>query len=99
MPEKYEKFLPIGSVVILKGATKRIMITGFCAKEKSDEKFKIYDYIGCLYPEGIIDTDKNLLFDHEQIEKIFAIGYSDDEEKKFKVSLKEMIEKRFQINE
>ena len=27
----YEKFLPIGSVVLLKGGTKKAMVTGFCS--------------------------------------------------------------------
>ena len=27
-----EKFLPIGSVVLLKGGTKKVMITGYCMK-------------------------------------------------------------------
>ena len=26
-----EKYLPIGTVVLLKGATKRLMITGYCS--------------------------------------------------------------------
>lgn len=36
-----EKYLPIGSVVLLKNAKKRIMITGFVAKgkETGDEVF------------------------------------------------------------
>ena len=32
-----EKFLPIGTVVLLKNGTKRLMITGFCAVEKEKE--------------------------------------------------------------
>ncbi len=97
MPEKYEKFLPIGSVVILKGATKKLMITGFCmiGKDQQGQKnIKVFDYVGCLYPDGVVDSSKNILFDHEAIEKIFAIGYSDDEEKKFKEMLKQELEKR-----
>ena len=92
MKEKYKKYLPIGSVVLLKDAKKRVMITGFCiqAKEKADKRF---DYIACLYPEGVIDTEKNLLFDHENIEKIYAIGYSDDEEKTFKEKLNDIVSK------
>lgn len=93
MEQKYEKFLPLGSVVLLKDATKRVMITGFYIKGK-DMPDKIFDYIGCLYPEGIINTEKNLLFNHEDIKQIFAIGYSDDEEKKFKEKLKDLIEKQ-----
>ena len=37
MKELIEKYLPIGSVVILKGATKRLMISGFCAIDNSNK--------------------------------------------------------------
>ena len=90
MEQKYEKYLPIGSVVMLKKATKKVMITGFMIKKIDDEK--VYDYTGCLYPEGMIDSQKNLLFNHEDIFRIYAIGYSDDEEKAFKEMIKEGLE-------
>lgn len=90
MNQKYEKYLPLGSVVMLKNATKRLLITGFCVMPNED-KNKIYDYSGCLYPEGIISTEQTALFNHDQIERIYAIGYSDDEEKAFKEKLKEAI--------
>ena len=93
MKEIKEKYLPIGTVVLLKNATKRIMITGFCSREKNNSNSKIYDYCGCLYPEGFLTADKALLFDHSQIEKIYHIGLSnDDEEKQFKKNLKLAIE-------
>lgn len=87
-----EKFLPIGSVVLLKNAKKRIMVTGFAAKGKETGD-KVFDYIGCLFPEGVISSDKNLLFNHDQIDKLYYIGYSDNDEKEFKQKLKEYIEK------
>ena len=35
------KYLPIGTVVMLKGGTKRVMITGFCSiEENTKEKVK-----------------------------------------------------------
>ena len=37
-----EKYLPIGSVVMLKGGTKRVMITGFCTVPNEDKE-KVYD--------------------------------------------------------
>lgn len=86
----YEKYLPIGTVVMLKGGTKRAMITGFCSFA-NDDKSKMYDYSGCLYPEGIISSTQTLLFDHSQIEKIYHLGLVDDEEKEFKNKLKEMV--------
>ena len=77
-----EKYLPIGSVVLMKEAKKRVMIAGYAVKSPESGD-KIWDYIGCLYPEGIITPEKNLLFDHKNIDKVYAIGYSDDEQKKF----------------
>ena len=92
MDQKYDKFLPIGSIVLLNNATKKVMICGFCAQTKDGES-NVFDYIGCLYPEGILDTDKNLLFNHTDIKTIYAIGYSDDEGKAFNTRLKNEIEK------
>ena len=86
-----EKFLPIGSVVLLKGGKKRAMITGFCsvAQEKPD---KIYDYSGCVYPEGYLSSNQVCLFDHDQIDKIFSVGYEDEEENIFKEKLNKIVD-------
>lgn len=81
-----EKYLPIGSVVLLKNATKRLMVTGFLVSSKEFPE-KVFDYSGCLYPEGIITSEQTALFDHEQIEKIYATGFSDSEEESFKAKL------------
>lgn len=82
MKENYDKYLPLGTVVLLNKARKRVMITGFVVKtpEKPD---KIWDYVGCLYPEGVQSADKNLLFDHKNIKTIYALGYCDDEHKRY----------------
>lgn len=88
----YEKYLPIGTVVMLKGGKKRAMITGFCSISGED-KSKVFDYSGCLYPEGLISSNQTLLFNHEQIEKIFHLGLVDEEEKQFKQKLNEMLQK------
>ena len=88
-----KKFLPIGTVVMLKGGTKRLMITGFCAMQEKD-KTKMWDYSGCMYPEGFLSSSQTCLFDHEQIEKIYHLGLAeDDEEKKFKQSLNGLVKK------
>lgn len=86
---KYEKYLPIGTVVLLKGGIKRVMITGFCVM--SSQNNKIYDYTGCLYPEGYVSQNNVMLFDHNQIDKIYYLGLSDNEEKMFKQKLNEVI--------
>lgn len=92
-----DKYLPIGSIVLLKGGTKKAMVTGFCSITEDDTD-KIYDYTGCVYPEGFLDFDQICLFDHSQIEKIYHIGYVDDEEQEFKKELVEMAN-RFETGE
>lgn len=92
MNELKEKYLPIGTVVLLKGATKRVMITGF-ASISPDTGKRIFDYSGCSYPEGFFDYNQVCVFDHNQIDKIFFMGFVDNEELTFKEALKSKIEK------
>ena len=81
-----EKYLPIGSVVLLKGGIKKVMITGFCSIAEENQE-KIYDYCGCVYPEGYLSSDEVCLFDHDQISEICFTGFEDEEEKEFKSTL------------
>ena len=74
-----EKFLPIGSVVMLKDATKELMIIGYCMKSEENGD-KIYDYLGCVYPIGYISPEVNFLFDHESIDNVLYKGF--EKEKK-----------------
>ena len=78
----YKNLLPIGSVVLLKGGEKRIMICGrIQVKAGSDE---IYDYSACYYPEGIINPDSMFFFNHDAIETLYFIGFQDKEELEFR---------------
>ncbi len=88
MKVENKELLPIGSVVRLKNGKKKIMVTGFCVNTAEDEN-KMYDYCGCMYPEGVISSDKNLVFDHNQIEQLYFLGYVNIEEQQFKVKLYE----------
>lgn len=89
-----DKFLPVGTVVLLKGANKRLMITGFCTIPSSAEEKKVYDYSGCLFPEGILTSDKTALFNHDMIEKIYHLGLKDEEEENFKKKLNKYISEK-----
>lgn len=71
------RILPIGSVVLLKGSTKRVMVVGL--KQKQVDSDKVWDYSGCLFPEGIIDPDKLYLFDENQVELLYFVGFQDGE--------------------
>ena len=91
MSEIPNKFLPIGTIINLKDSPVKIMITGFTAM-KDDDSETVYDYIGCAYPIGFIGNDKMLVFDHEDIEKVYHLGYSDSEEKGFRELLIDIID-------
>ena len=55
------------------------MITGFgfIVKDKNGTE-TYYDYISCLYPYGVIDTNSYFTFMHFEIEKIISYGYIED---------------------
>ena len=78
----YENMLPIGSVVLLKNANKRVMIVSriVVAKGSTD----IYDYCGCYYPEGIIDIDSLTFFNRDDIDTLYFVGFQDGEELQFR---------------
>lgn len=86
------KFLPIGSIVLLKGGEKKVMITGFCVIP-NDKPHKMYDYCGYPYPEGCINSNEVCLFNHNQIEEFVFTGYKNEEEESFKIELMEVAKK------
>lgn len=90
-----EKYLPIGSVVLLENGSKRVMINGFCAIDPKNPQ-KIFDYSGVLFPEGSLSSDQALLFDHTQVARIDHLGLEDQEEKDFKVKLNTLLEKMYE---
>ncbi len=81
------KYLPVGSVVLLKGATQGIVVIGYCITEEGSSE--VWDYLGCAYPVGVLSSDKNLLFNRDQIEKVIFRGYLDEEGEKFMKALDE----------
>ncbi len=83
-----EKYLPIGTIVTLQGATKKIMIVGYCPM---DNNKKVYDYSACTYPEGIITADKTLAFNHSQIASIDFMGFESQEQIDFNSQIKTML--------
>ena len=93
MAEETEKFLPLGSLVLLKNGQKKMMIIGF-GQIDLRKKDQIYDYCGCVYPQGIINNNHIYLFNHEDIKEVINKGFNDSEwdiyNKKLKEKLKEI---------
>lgn len=101
--EKEERFLPIGTVVLLKGGKRELMITSYCIVPKGDvydkngkvdTAGKMFDYGACFYPEGMVTSDQLFAFNHEQIDRVCFKGYvTENQEEISKVlngGLKEM---------
>jgi hypothetical protein len=87
-----KQLLPVGSVVLLEGGDKRLMIYGIMQKNPDDSKQ--YDYIGCLYPEGFMGTEHNYLFNTEDIKKVEFLGFVDSEQQAFRVRLAEFLQEQ-----
>ena len=81
----------MGSVVLLKNAKKRVMICGWFPQTKDG---KTFDYTGCMFPEGIIDSEKMLLFNDEDIESLFFIGMQDFEQMNYVKQIRAAVEKK-----
>ena len=87
-----KKLLPIGSVVLLSGGEKHLMIIGVI--QTNPEDGMEYDYLACLYPEGFVGQEHMYLFNHEEINRIDAEGFEDEEHDEFRNMLAEAIDNR-----
>lgn len=72
-----KNLLPIGSVVTLIDATKKIMIIGTDVKLEDDDT--IYNYVGVPFPEGYIGSDVLFLFQNDDIENVDFVGFVNSE--------------------
>lgn len=82
---EFQGIMPVGSVVMLKGGDHRVMITGYAQKLQGEET--VYDYVGCLWPEGYTAPDRNYVFNQDEIDTIFFIGYQTDGQQVFLTKL------------
>ena len=78
----YESLLPVGSVVLLKGASKRVVIIGRIQVMSGDPT--VYDYVSCPFPEGLVDTNELFFFNRDDVERVYFIGFQDQEELQFR---------------
>ena len=88
-----EQVLPVGTVVLLTGETKRLMILGY-QQRTVKEPDKIYDYIGCTYPEGFLGVEEMLAFNHSDIAHIYALGLQNEEQMAFRAELEQQLDKQ-----
>lgn len=79
-----EKFLPIGTVVLLKNNPKKLMISSYLifSTGENSESNKMFDYGACPFPEGIIDSQYAVGFNHDDILEVVHLGLEDDDQRK-----------------
>lgn len=92
MKNNVRELLPIGSVVILKDATKKAMIYG--VKQEDKATGIEYDYIGVVYPEGNMGDGTQFFFNHDVISEVYFRGFENDERKAFIDKLAEYYDKQ-----
>jgi len=73
-----DKYLPLGTVVVLKDGDKPLMVFGRQQKDTANDQ--VFDYVGCPFPEGNVGPRATFLFNHDDIAWIHFLGYADDEE-------------------
>ena len=83
-----DEFLPIGSVGLLEGGNKRIMICGRIQAQAGSDI--IYDYSACYYPEGIVDPKSMFFFNRDAIETVYFRGYEDQDELDYRHELEQL---------
>ncbi len=88
-----KRLLPIGTIVRLKGNKKKLMIlTDFACPPKKNDKEEIYDYMACVYPEGLEDYRVNYYFGNDDIAEIYHFNKHIDKEYIKSVALQNMLE-------
>lgn len=87
-----KELLPLGSVIMLKGGNKRVMICGRIQTRSSDGE--LFDYSACYFPEGIIDPKEMFLFNNEDVDMVYFLGLQDIEEFEFRDYINEQLKEK-----
>lgn len=86
-------FLPLGSVVRIKGSQKTLMVISRGMAVDRDERGKeYYDYGMCLYPEGLI-RDTVVYSNHDCIEEVLFRGFQNDDDAAIVAQMQEVLPK------
>ncbi|WP_206911697.1 hypothetical protein IGL98_002399 [Enterococcus sp. DIV0840] len=84
------KFLPLGSVVKLKKGTQLLMLTSRFPLYNNEGNIGYFEYLACLYPEGVKDQE-SFFFNHEDIEEVLFEGFKSEQEEAFQKKIEEAL--------
>lgn len=85
------EYVPLGSVVYLKGGIKKLLVVARAINASNNGKQYFFDYGGVLYPEGITG-DQMAYFNHDDISSIFFRGCDDGENKGMTEAINRFVE-------
>ncbi|WEV53401.1 DUF4176 domain-containing protein [Bifidobacterium sp. ESL0704] len=68
-------WLPVGSVVHLRGGERLTMVAGHMQEEAGTGTY--WDYLGYPYPEGRADASRDYFFNKDFIDGVYFVGYQD----------------------
>lgn len=74
--------LALGSIVYLKSGIKKMMIVRRGIVVDVNGEPQLFDYAGCVYPEGD-DPQNTFYFNEENIDKVLFNGFSDEENDRY----------------
>lgn len=78
-----DKYLPIGSIVLLKDDIVMRMIIGYLNKDNEEIK----EYVCIPFPYGLMSEKTLYYFNHSDIENILFIGYKNNKYEEFNLIL------------
>ena len=88
-------FLPLGTVVVLNGSIKKVMIAQravYVPVNEDETHIKYFEYGAVLYPEGLVDGQL-VYFNSEDVYKVIAVGYTDADDELLVEEINEALEK------
>ncbi|WP_323703664.1 DUF4176 domain-containing protein [Mammaliicoccus sp. Dog046] len=80
----------IGSIVYLKGGSRKLMILNRGPIIETDDQKYIFDYSACVYPLGLVE-DEVYYFNEDNIDRVIFEGYSDVDEVRFQELYQDML--------
>lgn len=85
-------FLPLGTIVQIKGSVKKSMIIARALAAKMGEDTRYFDYGGVTYPEGLIG-DAIQYFNVDSVEEVVFCGFADKDDELMVKNLNNWVEK------
>ncbi len=76
----YNQLLSIGSVVLLKGEGKKLMVIGYYGVDTNGTNV---DYMAVTYPEGYVRSTEIVGFNQNEVIQVLHEGYKDIEQERF----------------